>query len=60
MVKTVVGKEFPVEIGPRRPGDANELVADVSAIKRDLGFTAQFSDLKTIVESAWKWHSTHR
>jgi len=60
MVKAVVGKEFPVEIGSRRPGDANELVADVSAIKRDLGFTAQYSDLKTIVESAWKWHSTHQ
>jgi UDP-glucose 4-epimerase len=41
----------------RRPGDANELVADVTKIKNELGFAPQYSDIKTIVESAWKFHN---
>lgn len=56
MVKIVVGKDFPVEVVERRPGDANELVADVTRITQDLGFAPQYSGLQTIVETAWKWH----
>ncbi len=41
----------------RRQGDASELVADVSKIKQDLNFNPKYSDLKTIIETAWKWHS---
>lgn len=58
-VKKVVGHDFPIEIGQRRPGDANELVADVRKIQDELGFTPTHSDIQTIVESAWKWHNSH-
>jgi UDP-glucose-4-epimerase GalE len=58
MVKKISGKDFPVEIKPRRAGDVAETVADVTKIKSELGFTPKYSDLKTIIETAWKWHSS--
>jgi UDP-glucose 4-epimerase len=59
MVKQVSGKDFPIKIGKRRPGDANELVADSQKLKKELRWQPKYSDLKTIVETAWRWHSTH-
>ncbi len=58
-VKRASGVEFPIEIGPRRPGDPTELIADSSRIREALGWEPQFSALDTIVGSAWAWHSTH-
>jgi UDP-glucose 4-epimerase len=58
-VQRVSGVDFPVEVGPRRPGDPAELVADSSRLQRASGWQAQHSDLETIVESAWRWQSTH-
>lgn len=56
MVKKISGKDFPIEMSPRRPGDVAETVADVIKIKNELGFIPKHSDLQTIVESAYKWH----
>ena len=56
-VKRISGKNLNVEEGSRRPGDADELIADVSKIKSELNFIPQYSDLETIINSAWKWHS---
>jgi len=57
MVKQVSGKELKVKVGPRRPGDANELVADSKKLQQEFKWQPKYSDLKTIVETAWKWHS---
>lgn len=59
MVKKVTGVDFPVEYSSRRPGDAVELVASSDKIKKELGWTPKFSDLETIVKTAWQWHKTH-
>lgn len=59
MVKKVSGINFPVKFGPRRPGDANELVADAAKIKNEFDWQPKYSDLETIVKTAWQWHSTH-
>ena len=56
MVRKVTGENFEVKIGPRRPGDADTLIADPTKIKNELGFEPKYSDLKTIIETAWKWH----
>jgi UDP-glucose 4-epimerase len=56
-VEKVSGQKVNVSISPRRPGDADELVADVTKIKAELGFSPKYSDLQTIVDSAWKWHA---
>jgi len=57
MVKKITGINFEVIESERRLGDADTLVADVTKIKTELGFSPQYSDLETIVNSAWKWHS---
>ena len=56
--KRISGVDFPVEYGPRRPGDPTAIWADCSKAERELGWKAQYS-LDTIIETAWKWHSSH-
>lgn len=56
MVKTVSGIDFPVKIEQRRPGDADILIADPTKIITELNFTPEYSDLNTIISSAWEWH----
>lgn len=59
-VEKVTGKKMNVVISKRRPGDADELVADVTKIKTELNFNPKYSDLETIVSSAWQWHSKNQ
>lgn len=54
-IEKVVGKKMKVEISPRRPGDADILVADSSKIKSELGWQTEHSDLQTIVKTAWSY-----
>ena len=53
--KRVTGKEIPVRMGPRRPGDPAVLIASSDKIKSELGWQPQFQDLGVIIESAWRW-----
>ena len=59
MVEKVSGKKINVKMGQRRPGDADALYASNEKIKKELGWQPQYSDLETIVKSAWAWHSLH-
>jgi UDP-glucose 4-epimerase len=54
-VRRVSRRDFPVEIGGRRPGDPASLVADVDRIRRTLEWRPQFQDLDTIVIHALAW-----
>ncbi len=56
MIRKVTRVEFKVKIAQRRPGDADILIADPTLIKKDLGFAPKYSELETIVRSAWEWH----
>lgn len=58
MVEKVSGQPVKVKYAPRRPGDANELVADVTSIKAELKWSPQSSDLETIIRSAYNYHTT--
>ncbi len=60
MVKKVSDVNFSIIEVERRAGDSSELVADVSKIKSELGFSPKYSDLRTIIESAWKWHANKK
>lgn len=51
----VIGKKIEVGIGDRRPGDPDELVADSIAAQGVLDWKPQYSDLNTIVDSAYRW-----
>ena len=59
MVEEVAGKKVTVKEMDRRAGDPARLIADNRAIMETLRYKPKYSDLKTIVESAWKWH-THK
>jgi len=57
--REVTGHPIPAEMQPRRAGDCTTLVADATKAKTQLGWDPQFADLKTIVQSAWDWHTAH-
>jgi len=59
MVKKISGVDFPIKIAPRRPGDPAAIWADNKKIKKVLGWQPKYSDLETIIRSAWKWHQSH-
>ena len=54
-----VGKPIPHEIVDRRPGDPGVLVASHEKIGRELGFKPRYPAIEQIVETAWRWHSSH-
>lgn len=51
----VTGKQCPIEMGQRRPGDPAKLVAKADKIKSTLGWEAKYKELATTVETAWRW-----
>ena len=55
-VKKASGRKIKFKIGKRRPGDPAALVADPSKIKEYLDFKLNYSDLDTIVKTAYNWH----
>lgn len=57
MIEKVSGKTLVTQEETRRPGDADTLVADAHSIQKELGFVPKYSDLETIVKSAWEWHT---
>ncbi len=54
-VRRISGRDFPVEIEGRRPGDPAALVANVERIRATLPWRSQFQDLDTIVAHALAW-----
>lgn len=48
---------IPVVETDRRTGDPAVLVAKVDDIQKTLGWRPRYSDLETIIASAWKWHA---
>jgi UDP-glucose 4-epimerase len=59
----ITRRMIPIQYSPRRPGDPAVLVADATKIKNELGFEAKYSDLETIIKTAWVWHQkllTHK
>jgi UDP-glucose 4-epimerase len=45
---------------PRRAGDPAELVADACEAARQLAWRPRYSDLHSIVQTAWNWHTSSR
>jgi UDP-glucose 4-epimerase len=57
--REVTGRRINVRVGPRRPGDPAVLVASSEKIRRELGWSPRFQDLRAIIESAWNWMQSH-
>lgn len=57
--RKVTGKEIKAIEEARRAGDPAVLIASSDKAKKILGWKPEYDDLSTIIETAWKWHSTH-
>ena len=55
-VKRITKKDFKINYESRRTGDPPILFADCSQAKKTLAWQPKYSDLETIILSAWKWH----
>ena len=58
-VRRVTGHPVPTEVAARRAGDPAVLVASSEKIRRELGWSPRFQDLRAIIESAWNWMQSH-
>ena len=57
--RKVTGRDFPVEVVPRRAGDPAVLIASNRKAREELGWVPAHSDAESILASAWAWHSSH-
>lgn len=51
-----IGRELPVEVGPRRPGDLPVGYADASKAERELGWKAEYT-LDDMCRDSYRWQS---
>jgi UDP-glucose 4-epimerase len=59
IAKKITQKDVPYKIFPKRNGDLPVTVSIADKIKKELGWNPKYSDLATILNTAWKWHSEH-
>ena len=52
----VTEKKIPVVITDRRPGDPPLLIAAAEKARELLAWETRYSDIKTIIQTAWDWH----
>ena len=54
----VVKNTIAYDMEPPRAGDPPRLVSDSSAAIREINWAPKFSDIDTLIESAWTWHKS--
>lgn len=57
IAEKITGKNIPVEICDRRPGDPKILIADNQKAQKILGWEPKYSDISEIIAHAWAWAS---
>ena len=55
--RKVTGRDFPVEVAPRRAGDPAVLIASNRKAREELGWMPAHSDAESLLASAWAWHT---
>jgi len=55
VAESITGKAIAVKYAPRRAGDPPMLVASAEKIQRELGWKPKYPDVRSIIETAWKW-----
>ncbi len=58
-VRRVTGHPVPVVPADRRPGDPAELVASAEHARATLGWAPRFTDIDSIIATAWEWRQAH-
>lgn len=59
VARKVTNHPIPAKIVPRRAGDPAILIASSDKAISELNWKPKFNSLETIIETAWKWHSSH-
>ena len=59
VARKVTNHPIPAKIAPRRAGDPAILIASSDKAISELNWKPKFNSLETIIETAWKWHSSH-
>lgn len=59
-VENITGQKIDSVEKPRRKGDVPQLLASKEKAEAILGWKLQNSDLETIIQTAWQWHSSLR
>jgi len=55
----VTGRAIRIIEARRRPGDPAVLVASSEKIQKELGWTPNYTDLESIIATAWEWQQKH-
>ena len=59
VARQVTKKKIPSKVVKRRPGDPAVLIGSSEKANKELGWKPQFTDLHTIIETAWNWHKNN-
>jgi UDP-glucose-4-epimerase GalE len=59
-VQRVSSTDIQIVEARRRPGDPARLIGSSELIRSELGWTPDYSDISSIVETAWRWHTRQR
>jgi len=57
--RSVTGHPIPAKAVPRRQGDPARLVASSTKAYEELGWSPKYSDIESMIESAWVWFQKH-
>ena len=57
--RKITGIDFPVVEAARRAGDPAVLVASSAKFQQDFNWRMRYSDVDTILRTAWDWHRSH-
>lgn len=57
--QNITGKSIPVRVVERRSGDPSVLVGSSKKAIDELGWKPEFPDIRSIIETTWKWHKNH-
>lgn len=56
--RRVTGRDIPIRIVERRPGDPAILVSSSEKAIKELKWRPEFPEIEAIVRTAWRWHSS--
>ena len=60
ITRRITGRDVPVRVGARRPGDPPALVSDPTLARARLGWTPCFADAAEQIAHAWAWRQGGR
>jgi UDP-arabinose 4-epimerase len=60
IAREVTGRDIPLRLGPRRPGDPPALVSDPALARARLAWVPRYADVATQMAHAWTWRQGGR